>query len=345
MVQPPSLTPTPALTAWLNKALDDGGPFTLTRLAGGNSNETMRLNSPQGRRILRRPPRSAIGPTAHSMEREFRVLTAMAQTPVAAPRPLALCTDPDVAPSHVLVMEMIEGDSLTDRLPTSYTSASDAMQKIGEAVIDELAALHSVDWKSVGLVGFGRPDGFLERQVPRWSSQYAKTRTRDIPEFDSVATWLEVNRPRTFDAGILHSDFHLDNCLLLPEPSIRVAAIIDWEMATIGDPLLDVGLFLALWGPERPAEPGLPLLQAVTRVPEAPTRHELAHRYADATGRDVSEISYYMALGLWKLATIIEGAYGRYLEGTLASAYARGLEHDVPRLFHEAAIAAGIADH
>jgi aminoglycoside phosphotransferase (APT) family kinase protein len=209
-------------------------------------------------------------------------------------------------------------------------------------VVDALATLHRLDWRAAGLEGFGRPESFVARQVPRWTKQLDQYRSRGLPWFDEVGEWLAQNPPPTGEAGILHGDFVLHNCLLTDAPSIRVAAIIDWELATIGDPLLDLGLFLGFWGTDRPAEPALSRVQAVSRVDGAPPRAQLAERYAEASDRSVEHLPWYMALAFWKLAAIAEGAYAQHREGTLQTPYAAGLVDDVPRLLEEAAIFAGI---
>jgi len=332
----------PRLAAWLTSALGDPGPFDLVRLAGGNSNETLLLRSPGARRILRRPPPASLSPTAHDMVRERRVLAALHAAVVAVPEPLALCTDPAVAPAPLLVMEHVHGVVLRDRLPDGWPRGAETARAIGEAVIDALAAVHMADWQAAGLDGFGRPEGFLARQVPRWRKQYQRHQVRDLPVFDELAAWLEAHRPPEAAPALLHGDFHLDNCILAPDLPVAVAAIIDWEMATIGDPMLDVGLFLAFWGTDRPPQPAWTTMQAVSRVLGAPSRGELAERYAAATGRDVTHLRYYLTLAFWKLAAIVEGAYAHHVAGRLRSDYARGLGADVPRLLDEAAGFAGL---
>jgi aminoglycoside phosphotransferase (APT) family kinase protein len=331
------------LGAWLRATLDDPGPFELEPIGGGNSNETLLLRSPRAIRVLRRPPAATIDPSAHDMTREHRVLVALQDTHVPAPRPLALCDDATIAPAPFLVMEHVEGVALTDRLPAPFTPGPATVRAIGEAVIDALATLATVDWRAVGLEGFGSPDGFLDRQVGRWRSQYARYQVRDLPLFEPLAAWLESHRPPAAPPALMHGDFHLDNCLVAAEPAVAVTAIVDWEMATIGDPLLDLGLFLGLWGPERPQPPACAGLQEVSRIDDAPGRRELAERYARASGRDVEHLDYYLTLALWKLAAIIEGAYANFLAGRLRSDYARRLVDDVPRLLDEAAIFAGLA--
>ena len=341
--QMPATRAEATLDTWLQATLGDPGPFTLEAFGGGNSNETLGVTGAGGNWVLRRPPAAALAPGAHSMEREYQMLRALQDQPVPAPRALGLCTDADVPGAPFLLMEHIDGVSLTDTLPASYPLDT-ASQAIGDAIIDALAALHSVPWREIGLEDFGKPDGFLERQVPRWRAHLERHRVRDLPWLDEVTEWLERERPDGFEPGILHGDFHIDNCLLSPAPPIRVEAIVDWEMATIGDPLLDVGLFLAFWGTDRPERLAMPRVQAVSRGPGTPSRAELARRYAERSGRSVEHVHWYSALAFYKLATIVEGAYAQYLDGRLRTPYAAALEHDVPALLHESARFAGLAE-
>lgn len=328
-----------ALHAWLADTLGETGPFELNPLSGGNSNETVAVSSARGGRwILRRPPAASLAPGAHAMEREHVIMHALSGQPVPSPRALGVLVAEGVPQTPALLMEHVDGVALTDALPETYPPQPQAAAEIGEAVIDALAQLHSVPWREVGLESFGRPEGFLERQVPRWRKQLERYRTRELPHLDELTAWLEANRPPTFEAGIMHGDFHLDNCLLTPAPPIRVAAIVDWEMSTIGDPLMDLGLFLAFWGHERPDDyPAMPRVQAVSRVPGAPSRETLAARYAERSGRSVEHLAWYCAMAFFKLAMIVEGAYAQYVDGRLRTPYAAALEDDVPALLREAA--------
>ncbi|MDQ3946191.1 MAG: phosphotransferase family protein [Actinomycetota bacterium] len=317
------------------------GPLTAERVGGGNSNATFVVRG-QGRPlVVRRPPAAAVSGTAHSMAREHRVLRALAGTGVPAPRPVAYCDDPEVTGAPFLVMEHVDGVSITDTLPGAYDPGEATLRRLGEEMIDGLAALHRVDWEAAELGDFGKPDQFLERQVPRWTRQYESHAVRDLPRFAQLARWLEAHRPPQWTAGIMHGDFHLDNCLFARhEP--RLLAIIDWELATIGDPLMDVGLALAFWGPRPLDPPAMPQVQAVSRRSGAPDRDELARRYAQRSGRTVEHLTWYMVLAFWKLAAIVEGAYAQYLDGRLTTDYARRLGDDVPRLLEEAGHAAGL---
>lgn len=327
------------LATWLAANARTGEIRSIEPLAGGNSNATYRLWADCGRYIIRRPPQKALSTSAHAMDREYRVLGSLWGGPVPVPRPIALCDDPEVFGAAFLVMEEVDGVPITDRLPAGYPDG--AVATLGEAMVDVLADLHGIDWRAAGLEGFGRPEGFLDRQVERWRRQYAQYAARDIPAFEAVAAWLSANQPPPQEPSILHGDFHLDNCLWAPAAP-RLAAVIDWELATIGDPLLDLGLCLAMWG-ERPLDPpGMPRIQAVSRAPGSPDRRALAARYAQRSGRSVEHLTYYLVLALWKLAAIVEGAYAQHVAGQLSSDYARSLERDVPALLGEAAAHAGL---
>jgi aminoglycoside phosphotransferase (APT) family kinase protein len=338
-----------SLARWLAESVHDDGPFTLSRLSGGNSNETYRLVGPAGSWIVRRPPAASIARAAHNLAREHRVLSALADQPIPAPRSVAFTDDRAVAETPVLVLQDMAGTALTDSFPSEWpvrVGERTAVAATGRAAVEALAALHAVDWQQVGLLGFGRPDGYLARQVPRWRSQYATNQTRDLPLFDPVADWLDRHRPPDTEPALLHGDYHLDNCLFLPPqeqyPAIRVNAIIDWELATIGDPLVDLGLLLAFWGDDRPVPVAMPQVQALTRGAGAPSRTELADHYAKLSGRSIEHLDWYLTLALFKLAAIVEGAYARFRAGELDSDYARGLATDVPRLLDEAAGFAGL---
>jgi len=328
--------------AWLEQHASVPGPLRARAVGGGNSNATFLLSGPAGSYILRRPPAAALSGTAHSMAREYRVLQALSGSDVPVPHPVAFCDDADVTGAPFLVMEHVDGVSITDRLPDAYDPGPAAVGRLGEEMVDGLAALHRFDWKGAGLGDFGRPEQFLERQVPRWRSQYESHARRDLPRFAELGDWLERQRPGEWTPGLMHGDFHLDNCLVSARRP-QLLAIIDWELATIGDPLLDVGLCLAFWGTRPVDPPAMPQVQGVSRVEGVPQRHELAGRYAQRSGLPVDDLGWYMALAFWKLAAIVEGAYAQYLDGRLTTDYARRLGDDVPRLLDEAAAFAGLA--
>jgi aminoglycoside phosphotransferase (APT) family kinase protein len=304
-------------------------------LAGGNANAAYLLSWPEGRVFLRTPPEGHIDPTAHNLVREHRVLAALGAAGVPVPRPLALCTDAEVPRAPLLVMEHVDGVSITDELPPGYDDTPATLRRLGEELIDALVEIHAVDWRAADLADFGRPEGFLGRQVGRWTAQYERNRSRDLPAFDRVAAALDAKLPADGDITVMHGDYHLDNSLVAPDEP-RLLAVIDWEMATLGDPLLDVGLVLALWGDDRPEPYPFSRIQGISRGAGALSREELAARYEAASGRSVARLEIYMALALFKLAAIVEGAYTLYRRGELDSDYARGLEHDVPWLLAQA---------
>jgi aminoglycoside phosphotransferase (APT) family kinase protein len=330
-----------SLENWLAEALPGRGPFRLQPLSGGNSNETLLLSDEEGGFVLRRPPADAIDASAHSMEREYRILKALENVDVPSPLPVGVSPDDSIDGSPFFVMEAVEGFPLTDELPDGIDPAR-AAAGIGSALMEGLAKLHKVDWRACGLSDFGRPEGFLDRQVPRWSKQYNRIKVRDLPRFDQVGEWLAANLPPEQEPAIMHGDFHLDNTLIAFEPDVHVTAIIDWEMSTIGDPLFDLGISLAFWGPDRPEVMAMPQVQGVSRLPGSPSREELAAHYAEHSGRSVENLNWYMTMAFWKLAAIVEGAYAQHVAGLLDTGYAARLERDVPAMLEEAAGFAGL---
>ena len=213
----------------------------------------------------------------------------------------------------------------TDTLPAAYPDPPAAAQSFGTELIDNLAQVHAVDWRAAGLGDFGRPEQYLERQLQRLAERYESQKVREVPHFDALTSWLQQNPPPAQTPGIIHGDYHLDNTLFSPRAP-RLEAIIDFELSTIGDPLVDLGLLLAFWGPDRPSTPAMAHVQAVTRTHGAPSRRDLAQRYAATSSRDVSNVAWYAAFAFWKLAAIVEGAYAQFLRGETSTEYARNLE-------------------
>jgi len=320
----------------------DPATATMVRLVGGNSNVTFVLSDGDRAWVIRRPPLHALDPSAHNMTREWTVLNALRDKEVQAVQALAHCSDPKVIGADFLVMEMVaDAVSLLDELPPGYPSGAEALRPLGYGLVEALADLQAVDWVAAGLTGFGRPDGFLERQVPRWASQYRRNQVRELPSFDRVTQWLGDHLPSPQAPAILHGDYHLDNCLFSAQRP-ELLAVVDWEMASVGDPLVDLGLCTALWGGRLVEEPAMPRIQAVSRQPGGPAREELVQCYAARTGRDLSQIAWYQAFALWKLAVVIEPAWGQHVRGELRTPYTAALERDVPMLFDEAARFAGL---
>ena len=245
-------------------------------------------------------------PDGFRYRREWRILTALEGTPVPHPRPLLFCDDRAVIGAPFLVMELVDGFTPGFALPEPFASDQMLRRELAMAYVDGCAALSQVDWQARGLDGLGKPEGFLERQVPRWLAQLDRYRTRELPELDFVTAWLEANTPPMSPAAIIHGDYSPFNVMVAPAPPTRLAAIVDWDTGTIGDPLLDIGHLLARW--TEPGEEPVIDVQA-GGVDGYPTRAEMAARYADRTGRDLGALAFYEVLALFKLAVILEGTH------------------------------------
>jgi len=333
-----------ALSSWLDGRLPGEGEFEVERHQAGHSNETFFLRRSGHEWVLRRPPRGAFLPTAHDVLREHRVLTALADTPARAPRSILACDDEAVIGVPFFLMERVHGVVVREALPNALDDERER-RRIGEEMIDALAELHAVDWRAVGLEGWGKPSGYLERQVRRWGGQLelATRFTRPLPDLERVRAWLGENLPDSGPSTIVHGDYKLDNVVLDLEAPARLVAILDWEMSTIGDPLADLGYLLSFW--REPGDPPPPVLAEqveVTRAPGFPSREEMIERYRDRTGRDSGDMTWYIVLALWKLAILLEGSYARHLAGVTDDPFFAELERGVPALGQRAAETAGV---
>ncbi len=318
-------------------------PLEFALISGGRSNLTYLVRGGGHEWVLRRPPLGHVLPTAHDMAREFRVLSGIAQTDVPAPRPIALCQDPAVNDAPFYVMTYTPGVVLQDAVPPDFASKPDERRRVSQTLVDTLVRLHTVDYEAVGLGDFGRPEGYLERQVQRWSKQWEGNKTSELPEIDELCRRLARALPRSPAPTIVHGDYRLGNMALDPNDPGRIVAIFDWEMATLGDPLADLGYTLIYWmepgeGPGPGATTGAPPL---TTQPGAFRRAELVEAYARQSGRDVSAIDFYQVLALYKLAVIGEGIYKRFQLGKTLGKGFEGLTRGAPAM---AARALRIAD-
>ena len=330
------------LARWLadHLGLEDAVPGR--RLGGGNSNVTQLISHRGGQAVLRRPPDNAISASAaNGVRREHRMLQALSGH-ARVPRSLGFCDDTAIIGQPFLVVEFVDGVAITTELPSAYASDAATLNRIGEELVDGIGAVHSLDWRVLGLEGPADPAAYVRTQVERWLKVRSENAVRELPLVEEVGGWLLARLPAAPRAAVMHGDFHLDNTLFRRDVP-ALAAIIDWELATIGDPLSDLGLLLAFWGPRQVDPPGFSFVQAVTRgVPGLVTREALAARWSRATGIDAGDLDYYMVFAFWRLASIVEGAYVLYRKGLVADAYSRNLEHDVPALLLESALRAGL---
>jgi aminoglycoside phosphotransferase (APT) family kinase protein len=302
------------VTEWFRAhAADVEPPLHFDLVAGGRSNLTYRVTDAADHAwVLRRPPLGQVLATAHDMGREHRIIAALAPTDVPVAPVVGLCTDESVNGVPFYVMDFVEGLVARDAKAASALTV-EARARAGEQIADVLARIHAVDPDAVGLGDLGRKEGYVERQLKRWHGQWEKSKTRELPVVDEVHAALAARVPEQGPAAIVHGDYRLDNCLLAPDGSI--AAVLDWELCTLGDPLADVGLLLVYWTDRDDARPAL--LESATTLEGFPTRAEMARRYAEASGRDVGDVDYFVALGYWKLACILEGVYARYKGGVM----------------------------
>jgi aminoglycoside phosphotransferase (APT) family kinase protein len=308
------------VAAFLREALPDADPAFEFELVGeGRSNLTYRVRSGQRSWALRRPPLGHVIATAHDMSREYRVLSALADTAVPVPRPIALCEDTSVNDAPFYLMEFCDGVVLQDSAPPGIADTPERGRAISNALVDTLVTLHAVDPDSVGLGDFGRPAGYLERQVRRWSKQWESNRTAELPEIEQLLARLARALPDSGSGTIVHGDYRLGNMALARDDPGRVVAVFDWEMATLGDPLADLGYTLIYWVEAGDPDDGLGGAR-ITAGPGFFTRDEIASVYAKRSGRDVGAIDFYQVLALTKLAIISEGIYKRFQLGKTVGA-------------------------
>jgi aminoglycoside phosphotransferase (APT) family kinase protein len=309
--------PVRAIDTWLREALPElmhGGRWHAEVISGGLSNITYRLRLPGGSVILRRPPLGDLLPSAHNMQREFRVLGALAPTTVPVPRPLASCTAGDVLDSDFYVMTDVPGEVL--RRPQDSAGLTPELRgELADALVATLADLHSIDPDEVGLGDYGRPAGYCARQIRRWGDQWQRSRTRDLPDMDMLLGRLAMATPSDGSRAIVHGDYRLDNTLIDPATA-RITAVLDWELSTLGDPLADLAMMLTYWHDRDDDERGsIPVAAGLTVHDGFPCARQLADCYGALTSRDLSRLPFYLALSSMKLAVILEGVHARYLGG------------------------------
>jgi aminoglycoside phosphotransferase (APT) family kinase protein len=311
------------------------GRLTAERIGEGHSNFTFLVERGDARVVLRRPPRPPLPPSAHDVLREARLLRALEGTPVRVPRVLAE-SDESVLGVPFYVMEEMHGSVITTDVPSALDTEA-GRRLISEDLVDALVDVHAVDWRACGLEGYGKPTGYLERQLRRFNGLWEFNKTRELPIVEEVGGWLQDNLPDSPESTIVHGDYRLGNVMLADEEPARLVAIFDWELSTIGDPLADVGYLTVTWAePDDPADISFASLSAATRRTGFLTRDELTARYEERSGRSVGALNWYQALALWKAAVFMEGNYKRFTMGNSDDQYLALFDEGVPALAEKA---------
>jgi aminoglycoside phosphotransferase (APT) family kinase protein len=301
-----------ALGDWLAPRLELGSEALRGELiAGGRSNLTYLLHSGEHRWVLRRPPLGRRLASAHNMSREETVLRALASSDVPVPAVVASCEDDELLGAPFYVMEYVAGRVI--RSPDDLDLGPAECRHCALALVQTLAELHTLDYEQLGLGSFGRPQGYLERQMRRWFDQLDASRVRELPLLDELGRRLATALPQSEAGTILHGDYRIDNVLLMSEDPTRIAAVLDWEMSTLGDPLCDLGMLLMYWG--RPGERFASPVHAITAAAGFPERDELSDLYGELTGFSLEHLRFYIAFSYFKLAVIVEGIHARHIDG------------------------------
>jgi aminoglycoside phosphotransferase (APT) family kinase protein len=333
--RPPLLVLEP-LMSFLDEHDLGEGEIEASPIGDGHSNVTYLLEREGGQMVLRRPPRPPLPPSAHDVLREARLLSALRDTPARVPDVLAVCEDPAVIGAPFYVMERIEGEVMVTSIPPELDTAEER-RRISDQLIDALVEIHAVDWRAAGLEGFGKPTGYLERQLRRFLGLWELNKTREIPAVESVGSWLGEHLPSSGPATIVHGDYRLGNTIFSAQAPAHLAAVLDWEMATIGDPLADLGYLCMMWTEAGDPQAGLrDALASVTRAAGFPTRAELIARYEQLSGRSMVDIRWYTTLALWKSVVFMEGNYKRAIAGTTDDPYLKQFGDGVLELARQA---------
>ena len=330
------------LAAFLDQHGLGSGPIAAEPVGDGHSNVTYLVRRGDREVVVRRPPRPPLPPSAHDVLREARLLRAIQGTAARVPAILAVCDDEAVIGAPFYVMERIHGEVITKQVPAALDRPAER-RRIGEQLIDALVEIHGVDWQA-RLGGFGRPTGYLERQVRRFAGLWEHSRTREVEAVERVGAWLAEHTPESGAATIVHGDYRLGNAMFAADAPARLCAVFDWEMATIGDPLADIGYMCATWSEADDPPVGRFELGRVTRAEGFPTRAELIARYEERSGREVRDLPWYTTLALWKSVVFMEGNYRRAIEGRTDDPYLKSFGEGVTELAARAeAVAFGSA--
>jgi aminoglycoside phosphotransferase (APT) family kinase protein len=265
--------------------------------------------------VLRRPPFGNQVKSAHDMGREFRVLSRLSPNYPPAPRPILFCEDQSVLGADFYIMERRQGVILRSHLPPELVIDPPTAKSLGLAFIDNLALLHSMDYQTAGLHDLGKPEGYVARQVKGWIKRYLDAKTDDLPAMERVANWLHENMPADTPGALIHNDYKYDNLVLYPNDLTQIVAVLDWEMTTVGDPLMDLGTTLGYWVEASDSEALRQVAMGPTFVPGSLTRRELVDRYRQGTGREVANALFYYCFGLFKIGVIVQQIYARFVRG------------------------------
>ena len=324
------------LAAFLDEHGIGEGRLEAERIGEGHSNLTFLIRRGAARVVLRRPPRPPLPPSAHDVLREARLLRALRGTPVRVPPVLASCDDDSILGVPFYVMEEMHGTVVTTAVPEALDNPGER-RGICEELVDRLVEVHAVDWRACGLEGYGKPSGYLERQLRRFTGLWEHNRTRELPVVEEVRDWLAANMPESPDSTVVHGDYRLGNVMVADAAPATVVAIFDWELSTIGDPLADLGYFTVTWAQAGdPDDSSFASLSAATRREGFMTRDELIGRYEDKSGRPMSALNWYQALALWKAAVFMEGNYKRFTMGASDDEYLALFDEGVPMLAEKA---------
>jgi aminoglycoside phosphotransferase (APT) family kinase protein len=293
----------------------ESGPLIVRQYPSGHSNLTYSVQLGQRDMVLRRPPFGSKVKSAHDMGREFRVLSKLHAHYPPAPRVLLFCEDVTVLGAPFYLMEPIHGIILRRDIPPGLDFSPETARRASESFLDNLALLHSLDYDAIGLGDLGKPQGYLERQARGWIERYHGSRTHDIPEIEPISNWIQQHMPLSTGAALIHNDYKYDNVVLDPNDLTKIIGVLDWEMCTIGDPLADLGSTLAYWIDASDPPEMLETRWGPTIYPGSLTRAQLVHRYALKTGRDVTNLPFYLAFARFKIAVIVQQIYYRYHQG------------------------------
>jgi aminoglycoside phosphotransferase (APT) family kinase protein len=329
------------LAEYLRRTLALEGPLRVQQFPGGHSNLTYLVTVGGRELVLRRPPFGSTVKAAHDMGRESRVLCALAPVFPRVPRVVAFCEDASVLGAQFYLMDRARGLILRSRAPKGVALPPETIARLCAAFVETLVELHGLDYAAAGLTGFGNPEGYAPRQVVGWTKRYRDAQTGEVGEMEAVASWLAEHVPPAQGASLLHNDYKHDNLVLDPARPDRIVAVLDWEMSTLGDPLMDFGTTLAYWVEEGDRDELKAIAFGPTRLPGSYTRRQLVDRYAERSGRAVHDLDFYYCFGLFKIAVVVQQIYYRFRQGLTRDPRFGGLGGAVNVLARQAALCLG----